>query len=354
MTAKKNILYIFSVFVGISLFFGSCRRASDPPSVSLKQDETELIADVAKAVSYSGFRRGQHPDRGDGAVNPGDEEILEDLHLLKQTDFRLVRLYDSGENSRSVLRMIKENDLDIKVMLGIWLDAEVSNHEGCPWLTEPIPESVLAENKRKNKREIQRAIQLADAYDQVVVAVNVGNEALVSWNDHMVETDTVISYVKQVKQSIAQPVTVAENYVWWAEQGAELAEQVNFLAVHTYPVWEGKDIDQGLSYTIENLSRVKNALPEQSIVIAEAGWASEASEFGERASEKKQLQYYRQLMGWASEMNITTFWFEAFDEPWKGDPNNPLGAEKHWGLFTVDREPKLVMRTLYPDLFQTE
>lgn len=41
--------------------------------------------------------------------------------------------------------------------------------------------------------------------------------------------------------------------------------------------------------------------------------------------------------------NTTVFFFEAFDEPWKGDPDNPLGAEKHWGLFNVDRTPKEVM-----------
>ena len=41
-------------------------------------------------------------------------------------------------------------------------------------------------------------------------------------------------------------------------------------------------------------------------------------------------------------MNITTFFFEAFDEDWKGDDKEPLGAEKHWGLFTQDRKPKLV------------
>ena len=34
------------------------------------------------------------------------------------------------------------------------------------------------------------------------------------------------------------------------------------------------------------------------------------------------------------------FLFEAFDEPWKGDPGNPAGAEKHWGLWNVDRTPK--------------
>ena len=95
---------------------------------------------------------------------------------------------------------------------------------------------------------------------------------------------------------------------------------------------------------IANLQAVRNALPHSRLVITEAGWATMASEFGPRADEEKQKRYYRDLFAWAGQMNITTFFFEAFDEDWKGDPNNPLGAEKHWGLFTVDREPKQVMR----------
>ena len=47
---------------------------------------------------------------------------------------------------------------------------------------------------------------------------------------------------------------------------------------------------------------------------------------------------------WAKRTNTTVFFFEAFDEPWKGNPDNPLGAEKHWGLYFVDRTPKAVMR----------
>ncbi len=49
------------------------------------------------------------------------------------------------------------------------------------------------------------------------------------------------------------------------------------------------------------------------------------------------------MSAWSAETNTTVFFFEAFDEPWKGDPDNPLGAEKHWGLFFVDRTPKQVM-----------
>ena len=36
--------------------------------------------------------------------------------------------------------------------------------------------------------------------------------------------------------------------------------------------------------------------------------------------------------------------FEAFDEDWKGNPSDPLGAEKHWGLFTVNRQPNQIMK----------
>ena len=96
--------------------------------------------------------------------------------------------------------------------------------------------------------------------------------------------------------------------------------------------------------SIANLQAVRNALPHSRLVITEAGWPTIASEFGPRASEEKQKRYYHDLFAWAGRMNITTFTFEAFDEDWKGDPNNPLGAEKHWGLFTVDREPKQVMQ----------
>ena len=304
------------------------------------QTENDLLTGVSRAICYSGFRDGQHPDRGDRAINPSYEEMLEDLKILSNDlNFKLIRLYDCSENSEMVLRIIKENNIDIKVMLGIWLRAELSNHEVCNWLA-PIPEEVLQKNKKINLKEIEKGINLANKYKDIVVAVNVGNEALVNWTDHKVDTDTIISYVNKVKQTINQPVTVADNYKWWAENGTELAKAVDFISIHTYPIWEGKDINEGLSYSIENLMEVHNAIPQAKIVITEAGWATVASEFGERASEEKQKQYYNEFMSWTKKMNITTFWFEAFDESWKGDPEKMMGAEKHWGLFTTKRKPK--------------
>ena len=334
------VLLFSSACSGINPTDKEAQIAKD--SAGLLQNKDYLLGGEVEAVCYSGFRKGQHPDRGDGAVNPSYEEVLEDLKILTSCGFRLIRVYDSGENSETILRVIRENNLNMKVLLGIWLRAELSNHETCEWLHEPIPDQVLQQNKKLNLLEIGKGIELAGIYPEIIIAVNVGNEALVDWNDHKVDTDTIIAYVQKVKRSISQQVTVADNYKWWADNGALLAQEVDFISIHTYPVWEGKDIDEGLAYTIQNISDVRKVIPDVPIMITEAGWATTSSEFAARASEDKQLQYYEELMNWANEMNITTFFFEAFDEDWKGDPNNPLGAEKHWGLFTVDRKPKMV------------
>ena len=313
----------------------------DKSLISIQQLHGDLLAGVSNAICYSGFRTGQHPDRGEGAKNPSDEQILEDLRILSANKkFSLIRLYDSGENSAAVLRIISKHKINMKVMLGIWLNAEFSNHLSCAWLTKPIPQATLDKNKTINAKEIKKGIDLANKYKNIVVGVNVGNETLVDWNDHRVDVDTLISYVRQVKKAIKQPVTVAENYEWWAAHGVKLAKELDFIAIHIYPIWEGKDIDEAISYSIENVQKVRNALPNANIVISEAGWASVASEFGERASEEKQEKYFNWISKWSAKMNITTFFFEAFDEDWKGDPNNALGAEKHWGLYNVDRTKK--------------
>ncbi len=319
-------------------------KNADKSLISIQQHRKDLLGGVSNAVCYSGFRTGQHPDRGEGAKNPTEEQILEDLKLLsKDAGFKLIRLYDSGENSAMVLKIIAEHKIRIKVMLGIWLNAELSNHLSCAWLTEPIPQQTLDKNKLVNEKEINKGIELAKKYKNIVIAVNVGNEALVDWNDHKVDVDTLISYIRKVKSAIKQPVTVAENYEWWAAKGAKLAEELDFIAIHVYPVWEGKDIDEGIKYSIENVQKVRNALPDAKIVISEAGWATVSSEFKDRASEEKQKKYYDWIMNWSAKMNITTFFFEAFDEDWKGNPNDSLGAEKHWGLYNVDRTPKKVI-----------
>lgn len=337
---EKIVVVVFCVLVIASMLMNKISYAEN----AYQQKPSDLISSQHIAVAYSGFRTGQHPDRGYGAINPSDEEVLQDLRILVQHGFKLIRLYDSGENSATTLRLIKQHGFPIKVLLGVWLEAEISNHEGCPWLLEPIPADKLSANTIENRHELNRAIDLSNRYKELVVAVNVGNEALVQWNDHMVSLGTVIDYVIDMKEKIEQPVTVADNYEWWIKDGAPLAAVVDFIGVHTYPAWENKSIDQALSYTIKNIEDVHAALPNKPIAILEGGWATTANEFSSQANQQNQARYYKEVSKWAERTNTSFFFFEAFDEPWKGDPNNPNGAEKHWGLFFEDRTAKLVMQ----------
>jgi len=299
----------------------------------------------ANAVCYSGYREGQCP--GDG-IYPSYDQVAEDLKILA-SHWRYLRLYDCSRHAELVMEVIRNEGLDLRVMLGANMLAESSNPH-CPWGAD-YGEEVLAENRRENSAEIDRMIELANGHPDLVLAVSAGNEATVDWTDHPVSVERLIDYVRRLKESIAQPVTFCENYVPWTGKLEPLAAELDFISVHTYPVWEYRSIEAALDYTKENYMGVAHHYPDKPVVITEAGWTTRSNGRGiepHNASEELQAQYYEQLMGWTRELGILTFVFEAFDEPWKGSPD-PLEPEKHWGLFTVDRRPKLAMRDLFAD-----
>ncbi|MBP9740614.1 MAG: hypothetical protein KBD28_07995, partial [Chitinophagaceae bacterium] len=158
-----------------------------------------------------------------------------------------------------------------------------------------------------------------------------------------------IEYVKMVKAAAKQPVTFCENYVPWLHKLEPLTSVIDFISIHTYPVWEYKHIHESLSYTKENYYAIANKYPNIPVVITEAGWSTNSNGRGinpEMVNEENQKVYYEDLVEWTTQENILTFVFEAFDEDWKGSPE-PNEPEKHWGLFKIDRTPKLVMKELF-------
>ncbi|MFN7013514.1 MAG: glycosyl hydrolase family 17 protein, partial [Bacteroidia bacterium] len=190
-----------------------------------------------------------------------------------------------------------------------------------------------------------RLIELANQYPDIICLLSAGNEACVDWTDHYVPVSSVMAYVMLIKKEAKQPVTFCENYVPWLTKLKPLAEIVDFISIHTYPVWEYKNIHQALDYTIENYFAVANLYPNKPVVITEAGWATNSNGKGietHNVSEEYQAIYYNDLVNWSEKEGVLTYVFEAFDESWKGS-NDALEPEKHWGLFRIDRTPKLVM-----------
>lgn len=302
----------------------------------------ELNIEPGKAICYSGFREGQQP----GGIVPSYDEIKEDL-LILHNHWRYLRLYDCDPHSEIVLEVIEKEKLNFKVMLGAYISAEVNNY-GCPW-GGTYSEEQLEINKNNNVTQIKKLISLANKYPDIICCLSAGNEACVDWTDHYVPVESVINYVKMIKKGAKQPVTFCENYLPWLDKLKDLVEVVDFVSIHTYPVWEYKNLHEAMEYTKHNYYSVADRYPDKLVVITEAGWTTFSNGRGicpSNVSEEHQQIYYNDLVDWCEENEILTFVFEAFDEPWKGS-DEALEPEKHWGLFKADRTPKLVMSDLY-------
>jgi exo-beta-1,3-glucanase (GH17 family) len=298
----------------------------------------KLLLPSGRAICYSGYRDGQQP----GGSVPTHDQIREDLAIL-QPHWRLLRLYDCTLHAERVLEVIEQDGLDFQVMLGAYLGAEVDN-PGCPWGASFSAEQ-LAASRAENEAEVGRLIALARRYPDIIFSVAVGNEATVDWTDHLVPVDSMLAHVRRVKRAVRQPVTFCENYVPWQDKLRPLVAELDFISLHTYPVWEYKAIHEALDYTRANVDSVARLYPGKPLVITEAGWATRSNGRGiqpHNVSQALQREYLHDLMAWTDATGMLCFVFEAFDESWKGSAD-PLEPEKHWGLYTVDRQPKEVM-----------
>jgi exo-beta-1,3-glucanase (GH17 family) len=267
--------------------------------------------------------------------------------LILHNHWTYLRLYDCDEHSEIVLDVIQKEKLNFKVMLGAYIVAEVNNY-GCPW-GGSYSEEQLEINKISNVAKIKKLISMANTYPDIICCLSAGNEACVDWTDHYVPVESVIRYVKMIKKGAKQPVTFCENYVPWLNKLKPLVDEVDFISIHTYPVWEYKNLHEAMEYTKQNYYSVANLYPDKLVVITEAGWTTFSNGRGicpSNVSEAHQCVYYNDLVDWCEEDGILTFVFEAFDESWKGS-DEALEPEKHWGLFKVDRTPKLVMQEFF-------
>ncbi len=279
---------------------------------------------IGNAICYGPHRDGQRP----GGLSPSVAEIREDLRLMVP-HWNLVRIYGSVEFAETLLAVIREEDLDMKVMLGVWI----------------APETPAA-----NRQEIDAAIRLAAAYPEIVLAVSVGNETQVIWSAHRSPLDLLIDHVRRVRASVSVPVTVADDVDFWNKpESRALAAEIDFITMHAHPMWKGLQLDDALTWLRDQVEAIQAIHPERTVVLGETGWATSVHDQGEQAElirgrpgEIEQKQFYDAVRAWAETQRQTVFFFEAFDENWKGGSHS-AEVEKHWGLFRADRSAKIAI-----------
>lgn len=335
-----------------------------------------------RAISYGGYRENTRD------VQPTIAQLKEDLKLLAAMKVRVLRDYNvqlpHAGNLLQAIRELKKEipGFEMYVMLGAWIDCQYA------W-TDKEPNHEV-ESTQANANEIQRAIDLANEYSDIVRVIAVGNEAMVRWaTSYFVRPNVILKWVRHLQDmkrsgDLAHDIwiTSSDDFASWGggdpsyhtEDLASLIREVDFVSMHTYPMhnshynpqfWKVPESEQHLS-TLEKIdaamnrsidfviqqyngvhTHMKNLGVDKPLHIGESGWATVCSDdYGahgsKAADEYKSGLYYQRLRKWTEENNISCFYFEAFDEPWK-DQNNVNGSENHFGLIDLEGRVKYAL-----------
>jgi exo-beta-1,3-glucanase (GH17 family) len=290
---------------------------------------------IGIGIAYGSYRDGESPDKKSVS---SEQDILEDMRLLTENErisWNLIRMYAADPASEAVLKTIKKHQLPMKVMQGAWLSSTQTDVE--------------------NEHQISEVIRLANEYKGIVVSVNLGNEIFVDWSAHKFELSDIPKYLKwvqKVKTNTKVPVTLADDYNFWNKPWSqEIAQALDYIVLHAYAMWNSQTLENAVPWTEKTYHDIQVLHPQKQIVLGESGWATSSisSNGDERliigeASEAAQKVFFDAYRQWLSDNRIVSFYFEAFDEKWKGGDDKPDGiAEKNWGVFRSDRTPKLAV-----------
>ncbi|MCX7088904.1 MAG: glycosyltransferase [Methylococcales bacterium] len=261
-------------------------------------------------VTYNALRKDQDPKKHN---MPTDAELEEDLTLLSDKVFS-VRTYSSLDGLERVPALAAKHDLNITA--GAWIGSDPAI----------------------NRAEIESLVTISRTENRKIIRTLVGNEVLYR-ND--VPQEQLVEYIREVKKRTWRPVSTAETWNIWLSH-PELAAEVDFIAVHILPYWEGLSVDDAVNFVFDRYYALQKAFPDKQIVITEVGWPSGGQPFKRAtASLENQAKFLRQFLNRATAEKVTYYVVEAFDQPWKMSLEGSVGA--YWGVFNADRQPKFSM-----------
>ena len=334
-----------------------------------------------QAISYGGYRQKSRD------IQPTVDELKEDMKILHTMGIRMLRTYNTklahASNVLEAIHQLKQEDADFEMyaMVGVWIDCAGA------WTAHPNHD---VEDEASNAAEIQRAVDMANKYPDIVKVIAVGNEAMVKWAaSYFVQPWVILKWVNHLQElkktgklSGDLWITSSDNFASWGGGDAEyhvpdleaLIKAVDFISVHTYPMhdtyynpvfWGTLENEESLSdekkmekamirakeYAMNQyrntMAYMKSLGVDKPVHIGETGWASFSDgHYGDGGSkatdEYKEALYYQYMREWTNSEGISCFYFEAFDEIWKA-AHHPGNSENHFGLFTIDGQAKYAL-----------
>jgi exo-beta-1,3-glucanase (GH17 family) len=314
-----NILIILLMLYEISpLTFGD---TSSLGTLNLANDTEKFTG-----ICYGPFRDNEDPDFG---ITPTREEIEADLTLLRNLTHS-IRTYTIRGTFSEIPPLCQE--LGIDCYPGAW----------------------ISQDKTANEGELQCLITVANQNLSCIKGLIVGNEVLLRGD---VSEDELIQYIKSVKENTTIPVSTAELWYTWLSH-PQLAENVDFIIVHIHPYWAGSNYsdysqhtggihaDDAAEHVEEKWNEIKASFPNKTIMIGETGWPTQGeSNANAVPSEINQSIFLSEFLELAENNSIPYFYFEAFDEKWKGKHRV---SEANWGLYYSNGSLKPLLVNLIP------
>ncbi len=129
----------------------------------------------------------------------------------------------------------------------------------------------------------------------------------------------------------------------------EVLDLCGVVFVNHHPYHEGEGIATAVGRVSAQYDMMQLLVGAKPVYVAETGWPDAGSVVGGAVpSPENAARYFYEFDSWADENSVPYFYFEAFDENWKGGPGS---AERYWGLWAADGTLKPAMQyVLYADV----
>ncbi len=175
--------------------------------------------------------------------------------------------------------------------------------------------------------------------------IAIGNEVLLRED---LDVEILIGYIKQVKEAVPHiPVGYVDAYYMFVNY-PEIVDACDVIFANCYPFWEHCALDISVEYMKKMYELATKHANGKKVIISETGWPTKSNHFqiqSHIANEHNQKIFNSVIDTWSEKEKVTCFFFEAFDETWKGS-KDPFEPEKHWGYYDERRKPKAIKQVL--------
>jgi exo-beta-1,3-glucanase (GH17 family) len=265
-------------------------------------------------------------------------DVLADLQTVKARGFGSIKTYGVGTSPFSGNGdNLDSNQYNVKAAnalgLGVYLGANLQFANG-------------GLDVARTKMEIDLAIKQAADFPGTVKTLIIGNESIGVNGVTVADMVSLMDYAKA--QRTAAGFTAATLPVTTVQQWGVLAGPANqalsqaaegSIYANIYPFFDANtSIGNAISQFHTDYDALRTALNSFGlgslpIAIGETGWATAGTNTTNSLGTPNTANALKYFNDYVAQVTVSTFFFEAFDEPWKANPQtNPQSVEPHFGL----------------------